>query len=256
MRGSIFTWSLMSVVSLGGCVSSSQIEKAIESNPDIVFNAIKKNPEKFMQTVQLAARSAQESAYASQEREAKESMNKDLQKPRAVKVDAKKILIGTADAPITIVKYADFQCPACRAGYQSLEKIKEKYKGRVRIVHKNVPLENLHPQARLAAQVYESLLASDKKKALAFYNKAYAEQGKWRTDADVWAMAKAVGGNKKTITNDIDKKSIDKDIAADVEEHQSQGFEGTPAYVVNGVAMYGAQSPQEFEAVIEKTLSK
>lgn len=256
MRGYLLVLGLSVTLASIGCVSQSQIEKAIEDNPDIVFNAIKKNPQKFMQSVQIAARSAQESAYADQEKEAKESLEKDMKSPRQINIDAKKILIGPADAPITIVKYADFQCPACRAGYKSLESIKEKYKGRVRIVHKNVPLESIHPQARLAAQIYESLLASNKTKALAFYNKAYSDQKRWSSDADVWAIAKAAGADKKAIQADIKKDVIDKNINADMEEHQAQGFEGTPAYIVNGVAMYGAQSPEEFERVIEKTLAK
>ncbi len=239
-----------------GCVSQSQIEKAIENNPDIVFNAIKKHPEKFMQSVQVAARSAQESAYANQEREANEALKKDLAKPRDMKVDPKKILVGTADAPITILKYADFQCPACRADKASLDKIFLKYKGRVRFVHKNVPLESIHPLARLAAQIYESLLKSDKSKALAFYTKAYMDQGKWKSEADLWVVARSVGGIKTKIQSDIKKSSIDKDIDADVAEHQAQGFQGTPAYIVNGIGMYGAQSYEDLEAVIEKTTAK
>lgn len=238
------------------CASKEQIAQTIRDNPEIIYDAIKKDPNKFMNAIRDAAKSAQETAYEDQQKETLAAMEKDFKTPRQIKVDTKKILVGPEDAPITIVKYADFQCPACRMGFASLEKIKDKYKGKVRVIHKNVPLESIHPLARLSAEIYESLLATDKAKALAFYKKAYTEQGQWRTDKDLWAIAKSVGGNKKTIEAAIAKGDIDKGIGADMEEHQAQGFEGTPAYIINGVAMYGAQSEKDFEAVIERHLKK
>lgn len=239
-----------------GCVSKEHIAQTIRENPDIIYDAIKKDPAKFMNAVRSAAESAQRSAYQDQQKEMQDSLEKDFKSPRKVAVDSKRILVGAEQAPITIIKYADFQCPACRAGFSSLEKIKEKYKGQVKVIHKNIPLESIHPMARLSAQIYESLLLTDKPKALAFYKKAYTEQGKWRTADDVWAMAKAVGGNKKTIEARIAKGDIDKSIEGDLQEHAEQGFEGTPAYIINGVAMYGAQSPEDFSAVIDRLLKK
>ena len=42
-----------------GCTSKSQLEKMIADNPEIVFNAIKKNPKKFVEVVNEAVRTAQ-----------------------------------------------------------------------------------------------------------------------------------------------------------------------------------------------------
>jgi protein-disulfide isomerase len=248
--GSIFILGTVS------CVSKEHIAQTIRENPDIIYDAIKKDPAKFMNAVRTAAESAQRTAYEDQQKEMMNSVEKDFKNPRQVKVDAKRVLAGAENAPVTIIKYADFQCPACRMGYVSLEKIKDKYKGQVRIIHKNIPLESIHPMARLSAQVYESLLLTDKPKAVAFYKKAYNEQGKWKSADDVWAMVKSVGANKKTVEARIAKGDIDKSIEEDLKEHTEQGFEGTPAYVVNGVGMYGAQSEEDFSAVIERHLKK
>lgn len=250
----IFKWMFsVGFIFLVSCASKERIAQTINENPEIMFDAIKKNPSQFMEAVQIAAQTAQKDAYANQEKQAQLSLEKDLKNPRKVAVDSKKLLVGDVKAPITIIKYADFQCPACRMGYASLEKIKEKYKGKIQFVHKNVPL-SFHKLAPLAAQIYEALLIIDKTKALAFYKKTYEEQGKWVSEKDLWAIAKAIGGNKKQIQELVAKGDIDKGIAADVEEHAQQGFEGTPAYIVNGVGMYGAQSEKEFAAVIEKTM--
>lgn len=256
MTNRFFIALMLSVTFFTGCASKDSIAKTINDNPDLIFDAVKKNPEKFMEAVRVAAKAAQDGAYANEEKAAKENLEKDFANPRTVPLETKKILVGPTDAPITIVKYADFQCPACRMGFNSLEKIKEKYKGKVRVIHKNVPLESIHPLARLSAQIYETLLYSDKPKALAFYKKAYNEQGKWRSDKDLWALAKSVGANQKKIQAEIAKGDIDKAINTDMEDHAKQGFEGTPAYIINGVAMYGAQSETDFSAVIDRHLNK
>jgi protein-disulfide isomerase len=50
-------------------------------------------------------------------------------------------LAGGSDAEITIVEYADFQCPACRMAYDQLKPIKDKYKDRIKFFYKNMPLD-------------------------------------------------------------------------------------------------------------------
>lgn len=250
-----FIFAILGLLVATGCASRSQVEQTIRDNPEIVFEAIKKHPARFMEAVRIAAQTAQEEAYADREKQMSQQMEKDFKNPRQVNVDSKKILSGPDNAPITIIKYADFQCPACRMGFETLEKIKEKYKGQVRMIHKNIPLP-MHPLAPLAAQIYEALLYTDKAKALAFYKKTYSEQGKWKTEKDLWQIAKSVGANQQKIQAEIKKGDVDKSIQTDLEEHSAQGFQGTPAYVINGVALYGAQPEEEFSAVIDRLLKK
>ena len=52
----------MAVMVAAGCTSKQQIEKVLEENPDIVFQAIKKNPKKFVEVVNESVKTAQESA--------------------------------------------------------------------------------------------------------------------------------------------------------------------------------------------------
>ena len=64
---------------------------------------------------------------------------------------------GDADAPVTIVEFADFQCPYCGRFYQdTLGQIEEKYikTGKVKMVYKDFPL-SFHPEAQPAAEAAE-----------------------------------------------------------------------------------------------------
>lgn len=59
--------------------------------------------------------------------------------------------LGDPKAPVTIVEYSDFECPVCRNLHDALRSILPNYGGKVRVVFKDFPLEQLHPWARTAA---------------------------------------------------------------------------------------------------------
>jgi protein-disulfide isomerase len=59
--------------------------------------------------------------------------------------------LGDPKAPVTIVEYSDFECPVCRKLHDALRGILPNYGGKVRVVFKDFPIEQLHPWARTAA---------------------------------------------------------------------------------------------------------
>ena len=220
-----------------------------------LYSAMKKNPQKFMQALRETAEAAQKTEMESMVSEREAQMEKDLKNPRPVIVDNARLIFGDAKAPVTIVKYADFQCPACRMGYMTLEEIKKKYADKIKVIHKNIPLP-MHPQAPLAAEIFEAMLIVDKNLAKKFYKKAYETLGQWGSDEQVWKMAQGLGIKKSVVEKEIAKGVVEKRLKEDMDEHQRLGFQGTPMYMVNGVAMEGAPNFQQIAAVIEKVLKK
>jgi protein-disulfide isomerase len=59
--------------------------------------------------------------------------------------------LGEATAAVTLVEYSDFECPVCRSLHDTLRGLLPNYAGKVRVVFKDFPLEQLHPWARTAA---------------------------------------------------------------------------------------------------------
>ena len=59
---------------------------------------------------------------------------------------------GPEKAPVTIVKFEDFQCPYCKQVQPTFVDLLKRYDGKLRLVHKDLPLEAIHPQARQAAE--------------------------------------------------------------------------------------------------------
>jgi protein-disulfide isomerase len=59
---------------------------------------------------------------------------------------------GPEYAPVTIVKFEDYQCPYCKQVQPILRELLSQYSGKIRLVRKDLPLDSIHPQARQAAE--------------------------------------------------------------------------------------------------------
>lgn len=166
-------------------------------------------------------------------------------------IDPKRVVHGPVDAPITVVEYGDFQCPACAVGYKSLKSALEKNPGKVRFIFKHIPLD-YHPQSKPAAQAFEILRAKDAKKAYAFYEAAYEAPGKIKTKEDLDQLLKTFKVNAKTLEKSARAVGFAGTVEKDRREFVSFGFRGTPVFIVNGQVLEGAPSEsdllQAFEA--------
>jgi protein-disulfide isomerase len=186
--------------------------------------------------------------------EMKKQEEEQMKNPLKPVLSDQRILIGNKAGTVEIVEYADFQCPACRMAYESLKPIKEKYKDKIKFYYKNMPL-SMHRMAYPAATYYESVAKQSMPMAHKYYQLLFENQNKLTDDAFLKASAKSVGADTKKLAADIKSESVQKLIESDMNEFEKFGFTGTPVVLINGVAMYGAQTPEEYERVIERTLS-
>lgn len=239
---------------MGACSTSDrQVEQVIKKNPKLIFDVIEENPDQFVEAVNRAARKAQEGQQQKQRAELRKQQEDQLKNPLKPVLSKESLLEGTEGAEITLVEYADFQCPACRMAHKSLQVIKEKYKGKFSFYCKNMPLD-FHPMAMPSAKYFEALKKQDKSKAQKFYKIVFSNQDKLRDEAYLKEISKNLGADMKVLAKDVLSEQIQDRVTADMEEFQRLGFTGTPVLIVNGIAMHGAQSPEEIERVIALTL--
>ncbi|MGQ9617220.1 MAG: thioredoxin domain-containing protein [Spirochaetota bacterium] len=64
--------------------------------------------------------------------------------------------LGPSSAPITIIEYGDYQCKLCAESFAILDSILPLYEGKVRLVHRHLPLRHSHPQSQIAAEATEA----------------------------------------------------------------------------------------------------
>jgi len=243
---------ILGLVAVACASNEAQIREAIRKDPSIVFDAIEEHPEQFMAVVNRSAKLAQQKKYESQVAEMKQQEDQDLKNPKNPKLDPVRRMSGDDSGKIVIVEYADFQCPACGMAYGPLKEFKEKHKRQVQFYYKNLPLD-FHPLAAPAAHYFEALRLQDKAKAQQFYDFVYENQKSLSEDF-LKQTAKKFGADMKRLEKDRHSDAVEKVLADDRNEFQSFHFNGTPAIIINGVSMYGAQSLEDLERVSQLTL--
>ncbi|MBL7545153.1 MAG: thioredoxin domain-containing protein [Bdellovibrionaceae bacterium] len=237
--------------------SAKQLKEAVEKDPSIVFVAIEKDPEKFIEVVNKAAQEAQKKQQEKMADDEKKQRETEYANPLKPEIDESRVIFGKKDAPVTIVEYSDFECPYCSRGYQVIKQVKAEYGDKVRVLFKHLPLD-FHPMAEPAARYYEAIAMQDHGKAEKFHDKVFENQGELKSGKENFLKkaAKDVGANMATLEKDLKNEKVSARIQKDMEEAQSFGIRGTPGFIVNGISLRGALPFSEFKEVIDKHLKK
>lgn len=241
---------------LWGCApSASQLEKVVSENPEILFNAIQKHPDKFIEVVNQAARQAQMQARKKEASAEKDRMEDEFKNPKKPEVADNRAVFGTKGAPITIIEYSDFQCPYCAKGYNTVKEVMAEYKGKVQVIYKHLPLD-FHPLAMPASQYFEAIAMQSASKAEKFHDMIFENQKKLNSDKEKFlkSAAKKVGADMGKLAKDINSAAVKKIIDSDMAEAKKFGFSGTPGFLVNGVSLKGAYPFTEFKKIIDRHL--
>jgi protein-disulfide isomerase len=171
-------------------------------------------------------------------------------KPR-LKVEAKGPSKGPEDAKVTIVEFSDFECPFCSRAKQTVDKVTEKFEGKVKLVFRQFPL-SFHSHARKAAEA--SLCANAQGKFWEYHDALFADQSKLEV-AELKATAERLGLDKTKFDTCLDGEEQGKVIDADMAAAEQVGVSGTPAFFINGINLSGAQPAEEFERIINQELA-
>jgi protein-disulfide isomerase len=188
-----------------------------------------------------------------------EDVTVDPFKKVAEKINLKgKPFKGKENAKVVIVEYSDFQCPFCARGYATLEnEVLKEYGDKVKFVYKNFPL-NFHPWAELGAVAAECAAMQNKDAYWKLYSYLFENQ-KDINPQNVKDKSKEALKDTKIDMAKWDKCYDNKEslpqVKADMAEGQSVGVTGTPAFLINGRLLSGAQPFQQFKAVIDDELA-
>lgn len=138
---------------------------------------------------------------------------------------------GPADAPVTLVEFSDFQCPACRGFNPVLEQLLEAYPEDVRVAFLQLPLRQIHPQAQGAAEA--SLCARDQGKFWELHDALFADQRNLGVDG-LKSTAREIGLDGETFDECLDSNRYADVVQQDVDQAARLGASGTPSVFVNG----------------------
>jgi Na+/H+ antiporter NhaA len=143
---------------------------------------------------------------------------------------------GPARAPVTLVEYADFECPYCGQAEPVIRALLADY-GDLRYVFRHLPLTDVHQHAMLAAEAAEA--AARQRKFWEMHDQLLDHQGAL-TVKDLMRYAAEIGLDTERFVRDMRKEVGAAQIDADMDSADLSGVSGTPTFFINGRRHYGA----------------
>src|SRR5262245_30914546 len=160
---------------------------------------------------------------------------------------------GPEYAPVTIVKFEDFQCPFCKEFQPTVKELLSRYNGKIRLVHKDLPLDSIHPQARRAAEA--ARCADEQGKFWSYHDILYANYPKM-SEVKLNNLAKEVGLDVNAFDPCHSSGRSKADVQRDLIDGAKLGVTETPTFFINGREISGNQPLEIFAAIIDEELGR
>ncbi|HEY5372898.1 MAG TPA: thioredoxin domain-containing protein [Polyangiaceae bacterium] len=166
---------------------------------------------------------------------------------------------GGSNAKVVIQEFSDFQCPFCKRVEPTVQAIEKEYGNKIKIVWRHMPLP-FHKNAPLAAEAAQEVFAQKGSAAFwtfhdAIFGSDAADEA--RTDrAALEKQAQAQGIDMDKFKAALDGSTHKAKIDADAELGNKAGINGTPAFVINGYYVSGAQPEAAFKKLINRALKE
>jgi predicted DsbA family dithiol-disulfide isomerase len=138
---------------------------------------------------------------------------------------------GAPKPTVTIVEWADFECPACAAARPVLDGLLEKHPNDVRLVFKHFPL-SIHPNAETAARA--AVAAAKQGKFWQMHRLLFENQDRGLDRANIDRLAREAGLDMKQFAHDVESEEAADLVMRDRKLGEKFELGGTPTLFING----------------------
>jgi protein-disulfide isomerase len=160
---------------------------------------------------------------------------------------------GAKSPKVTIVEFADLQCPGC-AGYNPiLQQLLAKYPNDVQLIYRQFPLTQIHQYAQLAAQFAETAGSFDNDKFWKIHDMMFADQQQWSelkdksaVEAKFYEYVAKLQIDKNEFQKRMESQEILDKVQKDISDGNKLGVNSTPFFFVNDKVI---PAPQLVETV-------
>ena len=166
-------------------------------------------------------------------------------------------MTGSANAPVTLVEFGDYECPVCGTAYQPVKTITDKYQSdpNFNFVFRNFPLSQ-HPDAQITASAAEA--AGAQGKYYQMHDLIYAGQNDWSGSTDpvsyLVKYGQQLGLNMIQFQSDMNSFKYFKNVEQDMADGNAFGVDATPTfYVLDGTSSTSNPTPTQYVGVSNLT---
>ena len=154
---------------------------------------------------------------------------------------------GSDQALVTLVEYGDYECPYCGQAEVVIRELQDSFGDDLRYVWRHLPLNDVHPNAQMAAEAAEA--AGAQGAFWQFHDRLLTHQDEL-TPMDLGRHAEAVGLDLGRFWDELRRHEHARRVADDVASADVSGVAGTPSFFINGKRHEGAYDVQTLTAAV------
>lgn len=225
----------------------SVIERVLVQHPELILRVLEQDPVVLADLVERGAELRKAKVEEAQ-------WQAEMAHPKVPQIAEDRPIRGARKASITVVEYSDFECPYCGAVSPTLRDVLSTYGDRIRLVYKHNPL-SFHATAEPAARYFEAIALQSEEHAWRFHDLVFQQQRSLSRGVEaLQEIAAALNIDHARLQQDLQSETVTQRIAADRAEAEQFGFDGTPAFVINGVSLIGNRPQRDFDRIIKRLL--
>ena len=161
---------------------------------------------------------------------------------------------GNPETPVSIVVYADFQCPACAVEHQTMSQLWPRLSSQAHIVFRHYPITTTHPHAWTASLYAEAAGRQDR--FWSFHDYLFATQATWsalpEVEAEFNSYALELNLDLDQLLADIESEEVITKLRNDQRGGTASGVRATPAVFINGRLLANPSRQRILEVVAEE----
>jgi protein-disulfide isomerase len=232
-------------------VSPEQVQAFYEANKTRIKQPLEKVSEQLTSYLQQQAQEQRRQALL-KELQPRYPVMVALRPPTVEVATEGEPTLGPGNAPVTIVEFSDFQCPYCRQAQSTVKRLMAEYEGKIKLVFRDFPLRNIHPQAQKAAEAAQC--AAEQQKFWPYHDKLFSSTNLQMDELKKFAQELEL--NLEQFTTCLDSGKSAAGIDTDMEAGQQAGVNATPTFFVNGSPLSGAASYERFKELVDAALER
>lgn len=159
---------------------------------------------------------------------------------------------GPENAPIALVEYGDFECPACGQAYPIIKEVQRRMGERLRFVFRHFPLRQIHPHAQRAAEAAEC--AGAQERFWAMHDTLFKHQSALNNGAIV-EYANEIGLDVLRFLRDMKDHTTAERVQKDVDGGRQSGVTGTPTLFINGLRFAGSIDTETLSSALNSAFA-
>ena len=154
---------------------------------------------------------------------------------------------GSKTGPVTLVEYGDYECPYCGRAEVVIQELLDSFGDDLRYVWRHLPLNDVHPNAQMAAEAAEAAAAQG-----AFWemNDKLLQHQDELTPPDLRRLADELGLDADRLSDELRRREYAGRVSVDVATADASGVAGTPSFFINGRRHRGAYDIETLTAAV------